>query len=350
MWKKKSLIALGFTLLCGSVGAQQGPRQYMCYKSSQEIHVDGKLTQDEWGKAQWTDYFVDIEGNKKPAPKYKTRAKMLWDENYFYVAAELQEPNIWGKITKRDAVIFKDNDFEVFIDPQGDNHLYYEYEMNALNTVWDLLLVKPYRDGNSAVNGWHISGLKSGVEIFGTVNNPGDKDQKWTVEIAFPWNILKECAPGQRKPIGGEQWRVNFSRVNWDMEVKDDEYVKPINPKTGKHYPEYNWVWSPQGAIAMHQPETWGYVQFSDITAGKGEDTFVPDVDYALKMALMDVYHHEVKHLQSRGCYTKKLKGIKGALVGDITIEITSKQFLAHAKGKSGKTWYINQESKIWSE
>ena len=50
-------------------------------------------------------------------------------------------------LTEHDSVIFQDNDFEVFIDPDGDNHNYYEIEINALNTEWDLRLPKPYRDG-----------------------------------------------------------------------------------------------------------------------------------------------------------------------------------------------------------
>jgi len=174
-------------------------------------------------------------------------------------------------------------------------------------------------------------------------------DQKWTVEIAFPWEVLKECAPGQRMPKGGEQWRVNFSRVNWDMVVKDDEYVKPINPETGKHFPEYNWVWSPQGVIAMHQPETWGYVQFSDKIAGKGEDLFVSDKDYPLKKALMEVYNQQKAHYSKKGKFATQLKNIPAEWRKRISIEITKKQFLAYGKGESGKIWYIDQESRIWS-
>ena len=56
---------------------------------------------------------------------------MLWDDQFFYVGAELEEPHVWATLTERDSVIFHDNDFEVFIDPDGDTHLYYELEMNA---------------------------------------------------------------------------------------------------------------------------------------------------------------------------------------------------------------------------
>ena len=81
-------------------------------------------------------------------------AKMLWDDDYFYIGAYIEEPNVWATLTKRDSIIFQDNDFEIFIDPDGDSHNYYELEMNALNTVWDLFLVKPYRDGGPALHAW----------------------------------------------------------------------------------------------------------------------------------------------------------------------------------------------------
>ena len=72
---------------------------------------------------------------------------MLWDDTYLYVGALLEEPHVWATLTQHDSVIFHDNDFEVFIDPDGDNHEYCEIEINALNTEWDLFLNKPYRDG-----------------------------------------------------------------------------------------------------------------------------------------------------------------------------------------------------------
>jgi hypothetical protein len=111
--------------------------------------------------APWTDDFEDIEGDLRPRPRFRTRAKMLWDDTYFYIGAELQEPHVWATLSQRDTVIYYDNDFEVFIDPDGDSHEYYEFEMNARNTVWDLFLPKPYKDGR-ADNSWDIDGLKDG--------------------------------------------------------------------------------------------------------------------------------------------------------------------------------------------
>src|SRR5207248_1081011 len=101
----------------------------------------------------------------------RTRVKMLWDDDFFYIAAEMEEPHVWATLKEHDAVIFQDNDFEVFIDPDGDNHEYYELEINAQATEWDLRLVKPYRDGGPALNSWEIPGLKAAVHVAGTIDD-----------------------------------------------------------------------------------------------------------------------------------------------------------------------------------
>jgi hypothetical protein len=74
------------------------------------MRIDGKLDEPAWQHAPWTSDFVDIEGAAKPAPRFRTRAKMLWDDEFLYVAAELEEPHIVATITQKNEVIFHDND------------------------------------------------------------------------------------------------------------------------------------------------------------------------------------------------------------------------------------------------
>jgi hypothetical protein len=235
------------------------PKLYICCRSENALVIDGQLTESSWQQASWTDDFVDIEGNLKPDPRFSTRAKMLWDDENLYIGAELHEPHVWATIIKRDSVIFRDNDFEVFIDPNGDGQEYTELEINALNTVWDLFLPKPYKDGGKPINEWTIIGLKTAVSIHGTLNNPIDRDISWTVEIAIPWKALFRATHTTYPPKDGDQWRINFSRVEWRHEIVEGMYRKIPN------LPEDNWVWSPQGVIDMHHPERWGYVKFMEI-------------------------------------------------------------------------------------
>ncbi len=233
------------------------PKNYLCRHATTPITVDGKLDEAAWKTAEWTDGFVDIQGDTKPPPRFRTRAKMLWDDDYLYIAAELEEPHVWATLTNHDAVIFRDPDFEVFIDPKGETQPYYEFEMNALNTTWDLLLNKPYMDNGKPHNEWEIPGDKTAVQIQGTLNNPADTDRGWTVEIAFPWKVLAEHARHAGPPVEGEQWRLNFSRVEWQITHTSGAYQKIPNT------PEDNWVWSPQGVVDMHRPEMWGVLQFT---------------------------------------------------------------------------------------
>ena len=287
------------------------PESYIVYRTSSPIVIDGKLNEAEWGKAPWSAYFVDIEGDKKPLPQYKTRIKALWDDEYIYFAAELEEPHVWAKLRQRDTVIFHDNDFEIFIDPDGDTHAYYEFEINAFGTEWDLLLIKPYRDGGTAVNAWDIPGLKTAVHVDGTINNPRDIDKGWSIEVAIPLRVMRECDVTRRPPEPGTQWRVGFSRVQWRTHVENGVYVKDINPATNRPFPEDNWVWSPQGRINMHMPEMWGYFQFSGKTAGEGTDEFVPDADFDEKWALRLVYYAQSAYFRANGKYANNLKELE---------------------------------------
>ncbi len=341
------LLAIAPLLLADPPAEMPAPRAYVCLKAESAPTIDGRIDDAAWKAAPWSDDFVDIEGDKKPRPRFRTRMKMLWDDNALYIAAEMDEPHLWGTITERDAIIFMDPDFEVFIDPDGDNHLYGELEVNAKNTVWDLLLPKPYRDGGKALNGWDIIGLKTAVALNGTLNDPSDTDKGWTVEIAWPWAGLKELTNVAVPPKDGYQWRINFSRVEWDTTIEAGKYVKV------KGRPEHNWVWSPQGAIDMHRPERWGYVQFS--TKAQGPVNYVADPSRGVQDFLHEIYERQRDYRKKNEGYAKNLAdlGIKNSPFGPPNIEVTRHGFeasLVAPKTAGGKQWTIAQDSRIWSK
>ena len=275
------------------------PRGYVCYRAAAAPQIDGRLDDAAWQAVPWTDRFVDIEGKRQPRPRFSTQVKMLWDDQHFYIAAQMEEPHVWGTLIQHDAVIFHDNDFEVFIDPDGDNHEYYELEVNPLNTTWDLFLPRPYKDGGRADNSWEIVGLKTAVDCRGTLNDPRDEDQGWDVELAIPWSALREFANRPAPPRPGDQWRVNFSRVEWQHEITLGKYQKVAKSK------EDNWVWSPQGIVDMHRPERWGYVQFSADPPNTTQ--FASDPLRSGRDALMEIYHHQKSFFQSHQRWARSL-------------------------------------------
>jgi len=263
----------------------QAPRVYEAHNIPTAPVIDGRLTDPAWASAPWSEDFVDIRGAGEEPPPFRTRVKLLWDENFLYVGAELEEPHLWGTLEARDAIIYRDDDFEIFLDPDGDGKAYFEIEVNAMGTVFDLFLDKPYREGGKAVIPWNLTTLQSAVSLQGTLNDPSDEDEGWTVELAIPWHELappgsipvqessgsssvtaSQDHPGT--PTAGDEWRVNFSRVDWPLRVVPDSasgesrYEKSASATRELPHPEHNWVWSPQGVINMHIPEMWGIVRF----------------------------------------------------------------------------------------
>ncbi|TYR38121.1 hypothetical protein FXV77_02235 [Sphingobacterium phlebotomi] len=269
------------------------PSCYGAVKISTPIQIDGLAAETAWDLAAWTDEFVDIEGAVQPAPKYSTKVKMLWDEAYLYVYARMEEPHVWGRLTQRDTIIYHDNDFEVFIKPFEQQSFYYEIEVNPLNTILDLMMPKPYRFGGDALMHWDVKGLKSAIHVEGTLNNPDDTDQYWSVEMAIPFSALSTYS-SKATPNINDYWRINFSRVQWQHDVSEGIYTRKT--ANGKLLPEDNWVWSAIGVVNMHYPERWGFVKFVE----EAEVVGLPKAHAAEKMAwnifyLQQLYKQEHK-------------------------------------------------------
>jgi len=289
------------TLSATDLAPHPGRQRYVCHRAADSIVIDGRVDEASWLAAPETELFVDIQGPALPTPRFATRARMLWDDEYFYVSAVMEEPHLWGTLTERDSIIFYDNDFEVFIDPDGDTFDYYELEVNALGTEWDLLLERPYRDGGPALHEYDTPGLKTAVHLDGTLNDPGDVDAGWSIEIAIPFHALRAIAGRPVPPVDGDVWWVNYSRVQWHLDVVDGVYVKRTGPD-GKGLPEDNWVWSQQGVIAMHEPESWGLVMFADEPAGE-EREFVGPEDLSQRELLRIVYEAQHRYRKEFGRY-----------------------------------------------
>ena len=202
------------------------PPVYICRRATKPFHLDGNINKPFWEDAPFTDAFLDIEGSHMPTPRFLTRAKMLWDDENFYFGAQLDGNEIWGHVTKRDDIIFQDNDFEIFIDPDSDTAQYYEFEMNVLNTVWDLFLPVAYRDNGDALNGYDIHGLQTAVHVEGSINDPDAENKTWSVEVVIPFAAITECLKDRRAPKDGEYYRINFSRVQWKTDIIDHSYQK----------------------------------------------------------------------------------------------------------------------------
>ena len=314
------------------------PLTYDCYRTTGKIRIDGRLNEADWQRAATTAPFVDIRGEGYPRPSKQTVARMLWDDNYLYIGAELEEDDIIARLTQRDTIIYHDNDFEVFIDPDGDGVHYFEIETNARGTILDLMLDKGYRSDGSFFIPWNCEGLRLAVHRDGTLNKSGDRDRGWSVEMAIPFEALKRDF---NDPRDYKVWRINFSRVEWLQ----------------KEGPEENWVWSPTGKVDMHMPERWGFLRFVD--APVGSNTRFADnapLDMKAYLLLWKMFYMQLDRKEATGNYLRTLGDFmltdsdRAALPegGEAGVEATSAAFtLSVTLPEKGERYTVDQNGRF---
>ncbi len=323
-------------LLPASPYAAIYPRQYIAYRSdvvnisstteAQEpaITIDGNLDKPFWQDVPWTEDFVDISTDTPPSQR--TMVKMRWDDEFLYVGARMEETDVWATLQEENSVIFHDNDFEIFVDCEGSNHNYKEFEINAFGTTWTLLLNRPYDDGGgedskrvNPVNGYDMSPfIRSATKVYPSdaINRPDIRNTHWTAEVALPISKLMERNELAKRPKDGHQWRINFSRVQWGFIVNEKgEYEKKpccqscAVPGTAA---EDNWTWSPQGRVAMHLPERWGILQFSSSTSPRNNEAEkVYYKEWNVRCCAMALYYAEKEYYNKEGKYTDQIEKLK---------------------------------------
>ena len=256
---------------------------YDVLRTPEKPDLNGHLEQAIWQNAPRSPRFVDmISGD--PAI-LETTAAALWDDEALYVGFWIEDPYPSAKLSERDSLIFQENDVEVFIDT-GD--AYYEFEMNALNTVYEVLFIwqdafenveqEPFdlkkaiafggnfdrtethfwrgthpRGLRWAFPGYDLPGLKSAVYIDGELNNPLVVSRGWRAEIAFPWASMKPWSKTKTlPPKAGDEWRIFFGRFQ--------------KLQLGGKAVSAAWSWDVIGSSDNHLPERFTRVRFSEKT------------------------------------------------------------------------------------
>jgi hypothetical protein len=261
---------------------------YTCAKTKGAIEINGKLNKPVWENAIKSPRFVDMVTGG-PA-LYDTHSAALWDDENLYIAFWAEEPYVSATQTKRDSIVFLENDLEVFIDG-GD--CYYELEMNAQNTVYEVFFIwkDAYKKGGKfdvpefdvfkekamtfggdydrtgkdfwwgrhprklrwAFIDYDMPGLKTAVQVDGKINDPTHVDKGWSLEIAIPWKSMKWLANGRSiPPKEGDIWRIFFGRF------------QKMTPSGKEVEPHPAWALNKHGLYDTHIPECFTYVHFTE--------------------------------------------------------------------------------------
>jgi hypothetical protein len=231
------------------------PPTYICPRTPQKPPLD-TLESPVWQAAPWIETWTEIRGTEVCPTLIK--AKMLWDTENLYLAAQIAEPHLWATQTEHDSDIFLDNCFELFLDPDGDGHNYLEWEINPLGTTLDLRMDKPYICGGTRDDSLEIPGLELALLTDGAVNDPSTKATGWEFAAAIPWSTLTQIGHPGTSPEPGDVHRFNLMKCWWPVEILNGAYHKVESE------PEKYWCFAPTHVLDIHRPWFWAYLQFAE--------------------------------------------------------------------------------------
>jgi len=185
---------------------------YVCRRTQEPMVIDGHLSESIWAQLEPVGDFRLVDG--KGEPQLPTEARACWDDQYLYLAFVCVDTDIWGAMRERDDPIYEEEVVEAFISSCGDVTRYYEFNFSPHNVVFDAAIECPEsgdRHFMKADVSWNCEGIKSAVQVVGTLDDHSDLDDRWTVEVALPFSQIGRDG---NAPADGEIWRANFYRID----------------------------------------------------------------------------------------------------------------------------------------
>jgi hypothetical protein len=191
---------------------------YECRYINTSITIDGDFDKPIWRKAEPIKFFLPVTYDQ---PQSHTEAGLLWDDNYLYAGFKAYDKDIFAYNTERDSSTCNDDVLEFFFKTNPNEEPYYNFEINALNTVYDAFNLRRHAAGGGhRWKRWDCAGLKSAVKIKGTINDPSDEDEYWSLEIAIPFSSLNIGRKIGDHPVEGREWTFHLARYDYSVYLK----------------------------------------------------------------------------------------------------------------------------------
>ncbi|MBE6404350.1 MAG: hypothetical protein E7039_11690 [Lentisphaerae bacterium] len=215
-------------------------------KNNEKIVIDGKLDEKVWQQC--------LPANLINIPFFRGYGKALanvnkdkfqgaeiylaYDKDYLYVAGRLADEDIIQYDKNHQAQSYATGDtFELFLKPKNKPY-YWEIYVTPQNSRSSFFYLSPGAGTSYSRNIVHfIKGMRSAVQLNGTLNDTDDRDTGWTFELAIPVKDLAE----KGVPFDGKvPWQALPARYNYDVNFR---YVQlstyPPTPVAGNHLVEY---------------------------------------------------------------------------------------------------------------
>jgi hypothetical protein len=196
--------------------------------------------------AAWADVpAIDLG----PSP-WVTRFRGVSTPAALLLRFDVYDDKPWHTMTRRDEHIWEEEVVEIFLDPDRTGLNYYELEINPVNVLCDLVVVKPWPELHSDP-AWDFAGVETRVVPYrGEHAGP----EGWTATARLPWQGFRALpSRAALPPQPGDKWRFNLYRIK-----------RPRGPAR-PHDDVIHAAWSPTGGPSFHVPAA-----FRDFVFGPG--------------------------------------------------------------------------------
>ena len=186
---------------------QPPPSSFECRWADTPITLDGVADEPAWKTAQAIAAFhLPWLGDKARLGRTATTAKLLWDREYLYFLADMEDSDLFADVTEHDGELWNNDVFELFFRPAADKTGYYEFQVNAAGTTFDAFY--PKYDATTIVENYKKGEfhMESKVKLRGTLNKRDDADKGWSVEGRIPWTDFMRTGgrPGRGREVEDE--------------------------------------------------------------------------------------------------------------------------------------------------
>jgi hypothetical protein len=230
----------GLLVPAAASGDDESPPM-LTVKSTADFEFVADRLAPEWDAAEWTSL------NRRPSSthNYDARVKMLYSSAGVYVLFEGADKTLSAKLTEDFAMLWMEDVFEVFLWPDEQTPIYFEYEISPLG--YELPILVPNLDGKFlGWRPWMYEGNRKTRKLASILKGKqesGAAIEGWRAEVFIPYELLE---PLQNvPPVPGSRWRANFYRMDYDGGSKS------------------SWDWARVGS-SFHESEKFGTLVFAE--------------------------------------------------------------------------------------
>ena len=214
----------------------QSVTSFECRFATTPPKIDGIADDAAWKAAQLIDKFTLpwLKDKERPA-RTATQARLLWDREYLYFVAELEDHDLFADITEHDGKTWFNDVLELFFKPALDKPSYYEFQVNAAGTTMDMfLLQRGIDDFEKAVRDGEFH-FEAKVVRKGTLDYRDDRDTGWTVEGRLPWTDFQRTGG---RPEVNAKWKFALCRYDYTQGVEPE--LSTMAPMKTNATPDYH--------------------------------------------------------------------------------------------------------------